>query len=160
MYPQRVTSRKILLLAGLLASCYRYVPVGGPVAPGGHVRLALHTPTSPELTRVLGAEVVAVEGQLLRASDTELTLAVTATLKPPLGTASPAPRRAVWAGEQVVIPAAAVSGMELRSLDRGRTTRLAAISAVAAVVAVRLIVAVAGGGGSGGDDGGGGVIPP
>jgi hypothetical protein len=155
-----VTSRRILLFAGLLASCYRYVPTGGSPTPGTHVRLGLHTPTSPELTRVLGAEVTAVEGRVLRASDTDLTLAVSATLRPPLGSASPAPRHTVWAGDHVIIPTAAVSGTELRSLDRKRTTRLATIGAIAAVVAVRIMVSAIGSGGGGDDDDGGGVIPP
>jgi hypothetical protein len=154
-----IRSREMLLLAGFLASCYRYSPAPAPsVATGEHVRLALHTPTSPELTRVLGADVAAVEGQVVGASATDLTVAVAATLKP--GIANAAPRRMVWAGERVVIPVAAVAGTERRALDRTRTTRLAALAAVAGVVAVRLVVSVAGGGSSGGDGDGGGVPPP
>ena len=141
----------------LLASCYRYTPAVAPTAAtGSYVRLGLREP-GPELSRVLGAETVAVEGQIVGASDTAYTVAVAATLKPP--TISPAMRRTVWASEHVTIPLSAVGTTELRSLDRGRTARVVALSAVAAAVAVRLIM-TASGGASGGDDGGGVITPP
>ena len=89
-------------------------------------------------------------------SDIAYTVAVAATLKPP--TVSTAMRRTVWANEHVVIPLSAVGSTELRSLDRGRTARVVALSAVAAAVAVRLIMTATGS--SGGDDGGGGIIVP
>ena len=144
----------------MAASCYRYTPVTAPTAPvaatGSYVRLALREP-SPELKRVLGAETVAVEGQVVGTSDTAYTVAVTATLKPP--TVSTSMRRTVWASERVDIPLSAVGSTELRSLDRGRTARVVALSAVAAAVAVRLIMTATGS--STGDGGnGGGVIPP
>lgn len=154
-----MTNRHCLLpfIAALLASCYRYTPTTTPTAAiGSYVRLALRDP-GPELMRVLGAETVAVEGQVVNASDAGYTVAVTATLKPP--TVSTAMRRTVWASEHVVIPLSAVSSTELRSLDRGRTARVVALSAVAAAVAVRLIM-TATGSSTGGGDNGGGVIPP
>ena len=83
------------LAAMLLASCYRYTAATAPTAAtGSYVRLALHEP-SEDLRRVLGAETVAVEGQIVGASDIAYTVAMAATLKPP--TISPAMRRAVWA---------------------------------------------------------------
>lgn len=148
----------VLLAAVLAASCYRYTPVAAAPTPvtGSYVRLALREP-SPELKRVLGAETVAVEGQVVATSDTAYTLAVAATLKPP--TVSTAMRRTVWANEHVTIPVSAVGNTELRSLDRGRTSRVVALSAVAAAVAVRLIMTATGS--SSGDGGnGGGVVPP
>jgi hypothetical protein len=154
-----MSARCILtFLAALLAGCYRYAPVGGPATPNGaYVRFALLQPTSPELRRVLGAETVAIEGQVVSASDVAYTVAVAAALKPP--TVSPAMRRTIWAGEQVVIPREAIGGTELRSLDRKRTTRVFALGAVAAVLAVKLIVSTTGSSSGGGDDGGG-VTPP
>jgi hypothetical protein len=142
---------------GLLCGCYRYSPVTEPaVAPGSHVRFALDESGGPALRSVLGDQTVAVEGQVLGASDSVYTVAVQATLK--RGTVSPA-SRIVWAGESVMIPRAAVRQTEVRSLDRGRTTRAIAVGAVAAFITVRLIVAGVGNS-SGGDNGGPIITPP
>jgi hypothetical protein len=145
-------------IAVLLASCYRYTPGPAPAAaPGAYVRLVLREPTPSDLIRVLGAETIAVEGKVVSTSEAAYRVAVSATLKPP--TVSNTLRRTVWAGEEVVIPREAVGGTELRSLDRKLTTRVVALGAVAAIVAVKLVMSV-GGSSGGGDDGGGGVTPP
>ena len=134
----------------LLAACYRYTPSSdnAPVA-GTHVRLALNPATVPTLRRTLGEDAMGVVGRATSASDSAVTLAVAATLKRGVGAQS----RIVWAGESVAIPRAAITSIELRSLDKKRTTRAAAIGAVAAVVAVRLIVGAVGSSGGTGDDG-------
>jgi hypothetical protein len=144
-------------MALLLAACYRYAPATPPqVVPGVHARLAL-AGSNGQLRSVLGAETIAVEGQVVGASESAYTLAVAATLKP--GVVSQIPRRIVWAGESVIIPSVAVSGVELRTLDRGRTARAVALGAVAAVITVRLIVSAVGSSGGGSDDGTV-VVPP
>jgi hypothetical protein len=141
----------------LLVACYRYVPATDPLlSPGVHARFALAEPNG-QLRSILGAETVAVEGKVVSTSDSAYSLSVAATVKP--GVAAGLPSRIVWAGESVTIPRAAVGAIELRTLDRGRTTRVIALGAVAAVIAVRLIVSTVGSSGGGGDDGGG-VIPP
>jgi hypothetical protein len=153
-----LSGRWLLPLAAILAaSCYRYTPTTAATpAIGSFVRLALRDP-SPELMRVLGAETVAVEGQVVGTSDIAYTVAVTATLKPP--TVSTAMRRTVWASEHVMIPVTAVGSTELRSLNRGATARVVAVSTVAVAVAVRLIMTASGSSG-GSDNGGGGPPPP
>jgi hypothetical protein len=63
-----------------------------------------------------------------------------------------------WAGEQVTIPRAAVEHVQLRSLDKRRTTGVA-ILAILAAVAVKVIVNSASSS-AGGDEGGTPVTPP
>ena len=150
--------RSLLLpLVAFSAACYRYAPVTEPVvSPGTHVRLGLIQQGEPALRSVLGEGTIAVEGQVVGASDSVYNMAIAATLKKG---AMNIPSRIVWSGESVTIPRASVSGVERRSLDRGRTTRAIAIATVAALVSVKLIVSAAGSS-SGGDDGGVVVTPP
>jgi hypothetical protein len=141
----------------LLSACYRYTsaPVT-TIAPGSHVRLGLLPTPDGQLARVLGSETTGLEGRVVSESDSAWTVSVASTLK----RREPIPaNRTIWAGEEVSIPRAAVSRVELRSLDRKKTTRLIVLGAVGTVVLARLVVLV-GSIGSGDDGGGPIVIPP
>lgn len=141
-----------------LAGCYRYSAFTETTPhPASHVRLTLASPPSPAVRSRLGDGTVAVEGRVITASDSAYTLGVAATLKQPFTLG--AQNRLVWSGESVTIPRSAVSGTEVRSLDRGRTSRAIALGTVVALVTVKLIVSAIGSN-SGGDDGGTVVTPP
>jgi hypothetical protein len=144
----------------LLAACYRYVPsTRDALAPGADVRIALTPSGTTELEPVLGNETTAVEGRVLRSTDSGYVLAVSGTLKAFDRNGGASPSRMVWGGDSLMIPGAAVGSVERRLLDSKRTTLLAVLGAAAATATVRIIVhAVGGKSGGGGDDGG--VITP
>jgi hypothetical protein len=141
----------------LVTACYRYAPATSPtLTPGTTVRIALAPDAEGQLKAVLGENTIGVEGRVVSATETAYGLAMAATRKRPvIGTSS----RVVWAGETVTIPRDAVGNVEIRMLDRKRTTRALVLGTVGAIVAVKLLV-VAIGGSSGGDDGGGVITPP
>jgi hypothetical protein len=140
-------------LTVLLAGCYRYTPVtDGSAAPGAEVRLALGSTASPELFRVLGDGTEAVEGRVTGASDSGYTLAVSGTRK------QGQPQTIGWAGEQVLIPRAAVTGVQRRTLDKKKTFGIAGIAILAAAGTALLIDGL--GSKSGGSDDGGMPPPP
>jgi hypothetical protein len=141
----------------LVTACYRYSPSTGPaLTPGTSVRISLAPTADGRLAAVLGEGTIGLEGRVLTASETGYEISMGATLKRPvIGVSS----RVVWAGETVSVPREAVTSVEIRSLDRKRTTRAMVLGTVGALVAVKLVVAAIGGG-SGGDDGGGVITPP
>jgi hypothetical protein len=150
--------RAYLTAAVLLSACYRYSASPAPTPDAGtHVRFTLADSSLVALERVLGERTIAVEGLVLATTDSVYMMNVTATMKK--GIAGDRPNRVVWAGDSVSIPRAAVTGVELRSLDRGKTTRAIAIGAVVVAVTAKLVISAVSGG-YGGDDGGPIVTPP
>jgi hypothetical protein len=142
----------------LLAGCYRYAASPTPTpAAGAHVRFTLADSSLTTVQRVLGERTFAVEGHVLAVTDSLYMLNVTATLKK--GIVGDPPNRVVWAGESVGIPRSAVNGIELRSLDKSRTTRAIAIGAVVVAVTAKIVLSAVSGG-YGGDDGGPIITPP
>ena len=149
---------RVALLLCLATGCYRYVALPAAPARDADVRFQLTPAGSASLTPVLGRGTMAVEGRVAALTDTAYVLAVSATLKPTEdGNNSAA--RTVWAGEMVTIPRASVASAENRTLDRGHTAGIFAVSAVAAAIVVKLVVHTLGSGGSGGDTGGAVVTP-
>lgn len=151
--------RSYLIAAFLLAGCYRYSSSPAPTpAAGTHVRFTLADSSLVALQRVLGERTIAIEGLVLATTDSAYMMNVSATMKKGMIAGDP-PNRVVWAGESVSIPRAAVTSVELRSLDRGKTTRAIAIGAVVVALTAKLVISAVSGG-YGGDDGGPIVTPP
>ena len=152
--------RRVRLAALLLfCACYRYTPQTGAAVPlGKDLRLTLTTSGAATLIPILGRETVAVEGRVMSLSDSGYVVAVSGTLKRGLGSSGETTSRTPWVGESVTIPRAAVAGVELRSLDAGRTGLTSALIVVAAVATVRIIVHAIGS--SGGPADGGTVVTP
>ena len=95
----RIIARSVPAAAVVvLSGCYRYAAVTQPtVTPGAHVRMALADSSPPSLRSVLGEGTIAVEGQVVAATDTAYAMSVAATLKRGLSTSVPS--RTVWAGD-------------------------------------------------------------
>jgi hypothetical protein len=138
-------------LTAVLGGCYRYAPLtDGSPAPGADVRLALGPGASPELFKVLGDRTEAVDGRIASAADSGYVVMVSGTRKQgETGTVS-------WAGERVLIPRAAIAGMQRRTLDKKRTFGVAGIAFLAAAATALIVDGL--GSNSGGNDGG--VTPP
>jgi hypothetical protein len=133
----RATAVPVLAL-NLLGACYRYIPASGDLIAGAVYRGHLTPEGSAEVARLVGENVTHFDGRILTVSDTGYLVAMSATLK------RTEERATVWSGEQLVIPRAAVSRLELRELDRSRTIRAAALYALGAVVVGALIFSVSG----------------
>ena len=139
-------------LSVFTSGCYRYAPMtNGAPAPGAEVRLALGRGASPDLFRVVGERTETVDGRIESAADSGYVVLVSGTRKQ--GEAS----TTSWAGERVLIPRAAVAGVQRRTLDKKRTFGIAGIAFLAAG-AIALLVD--GAGDSGGNNDGGGIPPP
>jgi hypothetical protein len=134
---RRIATLVLSLFAG---GCYRYSAIEPNAAtPATDVRLNLTAAGSAALVSTLGVSTAAVEGKVVRVTESDYVLAVSSTLK--RTDEDPASMtRTVWAGESVSIPRSAVAGVEQRSLDRRRTTVAASVATVLGVLAAKLIV--------------------
>jgi hypothetical protein len=149
-----MTRRLAAIALSLFASgCYRYAAVEpSAAAPTSDVRLTLTAASALVLVPTVGGATVAVEGRILRVTDSTYVLAVSSTLKP--ADEDPASKsRTVWAGESVSIPRSAVAGVEQRSLDNRRTAMAVGVATVLGVLAAKLIVHGIGSSGSESGDG-------
>ena len=130
--------------------CYRYTPIESQAQPslGADVRVLLTDAGAVALAPLIGNRVALVDGRLVAAADTSLTISVTGTTDR-LGNETP------WRGEQVAIPRPMVDGFQRRTLDRGKSYVVGGLTAgVVAAVAVGFTIA---GNGSGGQPGLGGT---
>ncbi len=129
-----------------VAACYSYatVPPSGAKI-GEHVRVRVSGAQADRLEPVLGSTERKIEGELLEQADTSITVAVTL----------PAPAQASALGERtqqrIIILRAGLQEMELRRLNKLRTSLLvgAAVAGVA-VIAASTGSSLLGSGGSGG----------
>lgn len=98
----------------------------------------------------MGELVERVDGSLVSATETAITLSVT-RIRSLRGT------HAIWAGEQVEIQREGIRGFHERQFSRGRTVLLTigVIAGVAALISVLTLVV-----GGNGRPGGGGACPP
>jgi len=144
-----MTRLRIALVLPVLAGCYRYAAIEPTsVAPTTDVRLNLTAAGASALLPTLGRSTAAVEGKILRVTDSSYVLGVSSTLKRAEDDETSF-TRTVWAGESVSIPRNAVAGVELRSLDRRRTIVAASLVTVLGVLAAEVIVhGIGSGGGS------------
>jgi hypothetical protein len=150
-FAKLLRTMRVLPLALVATACYRYAAATpAALGSGNPVRVELNASGTTRLAPILGQETVAIEGMIVTTNDTSVVMAVSGTRK------RNDPALVTWAGENVAVPRAAIQGVELRLLDKRRTT-LVVIGAIAAAIAVKFIVA-----GidalAGGDDGG--ITPP
>jgi hypothetical protein len=132
--------RRVLALsaaAGLLsdAACFSYVPMTAGTAPvGADVRVSLNTAGTTELARFLGPHVIAVDGAVSSISSNG------AMLIPPQWVQLDGGSRQRWTGEEAVaFPQGYITGIQLRTLDRRRST-IAAVLIGASVVTIGTIL--------------------
>lgn len=150
MRPVR-TPLLVALLATLLAGsgCFHYQPTTLEVRPGAMLRLQLTDSGSAQLMPVLGPHASSVDGRLLALSDSGYRVAVSRVVRD--GSV------VTWAGEEVVVPRAAIQATQQRALSGRRTLITAGVALVGVIVTGKL--ARNGGKGSPGDDGGGNPSP-
>jgi hypothetical protein len=150
----RVATRaKAVLVTALATStaCYQYLPNQSPdLRVGEEVRLHLTGTGSAALRPLVGSDVEAIDGRVVSLADSVYALSVGGTTKREGGTA-------VWTGEQLQIPAAAIARVDRRVLSK-RKTLLMSAAAVGAAGLIAAIIAGVTGGGSGGPDTG--TTPP
>lgn len=130
----------------LLAGCYTYRPLPGPVpAAGARIQVALTDAGADSLTSRIGPGIQLMDGDVVRADSNSLTLAVR-EIEDRRG------ERNDWLGEAVVVPRRFIREMEQRRMSVGGTGLLGgAIAAglVAATAAVGSGLLQGGGNGSG-----------
>lgn len=121
-------------------ACYSYVGVsiGAPPA-GARVRVRLTDSGTTELARFLGPRVRSAEGAIASRRDDGALMVAVEWVQLSDGVRQP------WSGEgQVTFPAAYVTGVEQRTLDRRRTT-IGSIALATSLVAIAVIALKAGG---------------
>lgn len=144
----RRPSLTLLALPALLSSCHTYRPmVASTPASGVRVRAELTDLGTVELARYVGPGAGAIEGRVLQATDSIVTLGVL-TVRNRNGIES------YWKGERVAVPRELVSTLSTRTLSRSRTT-LAAGTLVGVAGAVAMLFASGAIGGRRGGGGGG-----
>ena len=111
----------------LVAGCYSYTPLPAPVpAAGARVQAALTNDGADSLANRVGPGVVAVEGDVVRADSSKLTLAIRQVQ-------NARGERDDWQGEPVDIPRRFVKGLQQRRLALGGTSLLGGAVAVGLV---------------------------
>lgn len=122
-----------------LTGCYSYARVDGAAPPiGAEVSTEITDAGRVALADSLGRAPDKVNGRLVSASDSSITLAVT-------GVTSLRGEQTKWAGERVTLHRAAFASLTRRQLSMGRTVLAGAI-AVGAIVALAFSLGITGGG--------------
>lgn len=135
-----MTSRRAaLVLLPVVAGCYVYAPARHPTGPGDKVRLFLNDRGRAELTALVGPSVRSLTGEIVAATDSQLTLSVreSASIRGVLSE---------WNGEQVAVRTALVDSLRAHRISPLRT----AAAAVGGVAFVALVRSAFGGGSNGG----------
>jgi hypothetical protein len=145
----RPVLRKLLALSGAVglavnSGCYAYLPVSpseSPASVGAVVRVTLTAAGSEDLARFLGPRVYGADGRIASTTaEGDPTIAVTWVQ---LGDGSRQP----WMGEGVVtFPKADIANVAMHTLDRQKSSLVAAVFAVA--LFTMTYVALQGGGGT------------
>ncbi|CAA9306565.1 MAG: hypothetical protein AVDCRST_MAG11-1201 [uncultured Gemmatimonadaceae bacterium] len=132
-------------VATTLAGCYTYAPVGGTApSPGAQVSAEITDVGRVALADSLGPSPARVEGRLVSATDSSITLAVSG-VQPLRGDRTP------WAGERVTLRRTAFDRLTERRLSRGRSLIAGAIALGAAVALAVTLGIVADGNGETGE---------
>lgn len=135
-----MTSRRTaLVLIPVVAGCYVYAPARHPIAAGDNVRLFLNDRGRAELTALVGPSVRSLTGEIVAATDSQLTISVreSASIRGVLSE---------WNGEQVAVGTALVDSLRAHRISPVRT----AAAAVGGVAFVALVRSAFGGGSNGG----------
>lgn len=124
-------------VATTLSGCYSYRRVDSTDAQvGAAVATDITDQGRVALADSLGRSPDRVEGRLLAATDSSITLAVTAV-------SSLRGERATWTGEQITLRRASFSGLSARRLDKGRSA-LAGVLVVAAAAVLAVTLGIGG----------------
>jgi hypothetical protein len=114
--------------ATMLSGCYDYLPApSSAVPPGGEIRAVLTDAGSLQLAPIIGPRVASLDGTVERAGSDSLVLHVR-------GLTMMNGEENGWSGERLAIPAAIVSSVQVKQLNRTRTV-IASVVAIAAVAA-------------------------
>ena len=134
----------------LLAGCYQYVPVDASTSVPLRRDVAVEITDRGrfELGGAIGTSPTRVEGRILSASDTTLTLAVR-NVHAIDGSTTP------WAGEAVTVRRSGIAGVRERRLSAARTGLLAGLFAGAVALVFTVGLSVFGGSSNPGTDTGG-----
>jgi hypothetical protein len=150
----RTTLRKALAVSGAVGmavntACYSYVPVQTNPPPESDVRVELNKEGTADLARYLGPSVVAVDGKLSAvAADGSLVIAAS------MVQIEDGPHQ-LWTGKGVVtFPQGYLSSVQVRTLNRSKSTIAGIAIAVSLITVMELIVK---GGGSNSAASGGGA---
>jgi hypothetical protein len=140
----RQLSRRLGCAAALVVGgCYTYRPLEAPVpAAGTRVQVALTDAGADSLAARVGPNIELVDGDVVRADSTSMTLAVREV-------ENSRGERDDWNGEQVTVPRGFVRDLQQRRMSVGGTGLLGG------AIAASLVAATAAFGGSGGAEGGG-----
>jgi hypothetical protein len=139
-----------LAMPALAAACHRYVPVTGTAPVGVRVATRLTDRGTVEMARWVGPGAEVIEGEVLAANDSVLTVAVSRVQQ----------RNGIesyWAGERVTIDRSYAASVEERQVSRPRTTMAAAgFGVIISAIAAAFVLGHDNGssGGSGGGTGG------
>ena len=112
------------------------------VQPGEGVRIVLSPAGTQTLTTQVGPRVSRLEGRVIGARDTALSVAVRQLLRTPAATEE------FWNGDSVVVPVRVVDTVSVRRLDRQRSA-LAVGGTLVAVFVLRRVIQESGIFGSG-----------
>ena len=128
-------------LATTLTGCYSYARVDGTPATapvGAEVAAEITDQGRVALADSLGPSPDRVEGRLITAGDSSITLAVSAVR-------SLRGERTNWTGERITLPRSSYSGLAQRRLSKGRTA-LAGFIVGGAIVALAATLGITGSG--------------
>jgi len=126
--------RVIIVLIGavLTSGCYAYLPrTQAGLEPGIRVSASLSDSGMLTLERYVGPNVAAVEGRVLRASDSEFSLAV-------LNVRQVNGVEAGWRGEQLTVSRGLVTRLEERKFSIGRTLMFTGALTIGSIVMTRM----------------------
>ena len=124
------------LACSLLAGCYTYRPLPGVdvamPAHGDRVEIQLTSAGTDSLAGQIGPDVRQIQGEVVSADSTGITVAITRTEAGRRGGTD-------WKGEHVTIPRADIASVEQRKLAVGPTALLGGLAGGGIVAAFALI---------------------
>src|SRR5689334_21879974 len=105
----RMLPLRVALMSAALSACYRYTPIDSPTpGTGTTVRVRLTDEGAVKLGPLVGNRIEYVDGTVVAAADTALTVSVT-------GTVDRTGTEVTWRGERVTLPRPAIAGFERRT---------------------------------------------
>jgi len=128
---------RTLMLSGFVLSvmgCYRYSAASvESLRIGEPVRARISGQQAERLEPILGYTDRSIEGELLEKADSDIVIAVATTLSPE------ASAGVARVHQRIAIPRSALEEVEIRQLDRARTSLAAAIAAAGVAVAAAAV---------------------
>jgi hypothetical protein len=132
----------VCVLLGNLAGCYSYVPVTADVTPGSNVALHVTDRGRVSLEKHLGSGAQRLEGRVITATDSTVSLSLTAVRY------LDQPAAVRWSGEMVMIDRDFVVDLRERRLSRSKSWLAAGVVGLAVAALTTLAIDGFGRGGS------------